>query len=212
MLPLDHMRLLEVKLLNRKYLFLGIALILAITVPIVTAVMTQTLTIHVTGNAKYPRNTTPPTPTPTPNPTATPAATSTVQFSLFFPNGTVFPTSVTGALVGVNTVVVDPMTGHNGGWIPTCIVVRNDGTVPITINATTTNVNIPANMVLSLNCGYYGTINGGFGADTATSQPPIQPGQTYFVSMMAFLSPTGTYTPDEPFSYSYDVVVTATQA
>lgn len=198
--------------MNRKYLFLGIALILAIAFPLAAAVVTQTQTIHVTGTANYPQNTPPPTATPTPSPAATASASPTVQFSLFFPNGTAYPTSVAGAISGVNTVVVDPLSGHNAGWIPTCIVVRNDGTVPITINATAVNINIPANLNLALQCGHYGTINGAYGVEQATSQQPIQPGQTYFLSLIAFLTPTGPYSPNQEFSYSYDVALTATQA
>ena len=155
------------------------------------------------------------TPTSSNNPTPTPipsTATPTVQFQLFFPNGTAYPTSVTGAITGVNTVVVDPMTGHNGGWMPTCIVVRNTGNTPITINAAIANKNVPSNIDLTLTSGYYGTISGGYGADQATTQQPIQPGQTYYMSLIAFLTPTGSYTPDQQFSYSFDVVVTATQA
>jgi hypothetical protein len=189
-------------------LFLAIALILVITIPITIAAVTQSQTIHVAGNAKYPHN----TPVPTATPTVTPAAANSVQFSLFFPNGTAIPTTVTGAISGVNTVVIDPLSGHNAGWIPTCIVVRNDGTTPITINATLASVNVPSNVALTLNCGYYGAIPGGYGAEKATATQPIQPGQTYYMSLIAFLTPTGSYTPDQQFSYSYDVVVTATQA
>jgi hypothetical protein len=196
--------------LNRKFLFLGIALILVIAIPLVAAAVTQTQTIHVTGNAKYPHNTPPPATNPTATPT-TQAATPTVQFQLFFPNGTTYPTSVNGAITGVNTVVIDPLTGHNGGWMPTCIVVRNTGTVAITITAAIANKNVPANIDLTLTSGYYGTISGGYGADQATTQQPIQPGQTYYMSLIAFLTPTGSYTPDQEFSYSFDVAVTATQ-
>ncbi len=203
----------EAKSLRKKYLFFGLALILAITIPIVAGAITQTQTIHVSGNANYPHNTPPSSPTPTP--TQAPAASSgvpNVAFSLFFPNGTAYPSSVTGAIAGVNTVVVDPLSGHNGGWIPTCVVVKNDGNVPITVNATLANKNIPENMDLSLNCGYYGTVSGGYGADKATSQQPIQPGQTYYMSLMAFLNPKSNYTPDQTFSYGYDVVIAASQA
>ena len=202
----------EAKSLRKKYLFFGLALILAITIPIVAGAITQTQTIHVSGSANYPHNTPPFT---TPTPTQAPAASSgvpNVAFSLFFPNGTAYPSSVTGAIAGVNTVVVDPLSGHNGGWIPTCVVVKNDGNVPITINATLANKNIPQNMDLTLNSGYYGTISGGYGADKATSQQPIQPGQTYYMSLIAFLNPNSNYTPDQTFSYSYDVVITASQA
>jgi len=201
--------------LNRKHLFLGIALILAIALPLVAAAITQTQTIHISGDAKYPHNlpSTAPTPTPAPSPTGT-SPTPTVQFSLFFPNGTAVPALVNGVLNGgVNTVVVDPLQGHNAGWTPTCIVVRNDGNVPITINASLTNKNVPSNIALTLNCGFYGTISGAYGADKVTNQQPIQPGQTYYMSLIAFLNPTtADYTPDQPFSYSYDIVVTATQA
>jgi hypothetical protein len=197
--------------LNRKFFFLGIVLILVIAIPLVAAAVTQTQTIHVTGNAKYPHNTPQPATNPTPTPTPS-TAMPTVQFQLFFPNGTAYPTAVTGAITGVNTVVVDPMTGHNGGWMPTCIVVRNTGITPIAINAAIANKNVPSNIDLTLTCGYYGTISGGYGADQATTQQPIQPGQTYYMSLIAFLTPTGSYTPDQQFSYSFDVVVTATQS
>jgi len=195
-----------VKHLKRKLLFLGIALIAVLAIPIVAAALTKTQTIHIQGKTNYPRN----LPAPTATPTQTPA-TQTVDFSTFFPNGTTFPSSGNGLLV--NTVVVDPLSGHNGGWTPTCIVVKNDGNTPITINASLTNQNTPANMDLTLNCGYYGAIQGGYGADQATSQQPIQPGQTYYMSLIAFLTPNQyDYTPNAEFSYSYDVVVTATQA
>lgn len=197
--------------MNKKYLFFGIALILVIIIPLAAAAITQTQTIHVSGNANYPHNTPPASPTPTQAPAAS-SVSPNVAFTLFFPNGTAYPSSVTGAIAGVNTVVVDPLSGHNGGWIPTGVVVKNDGNVPITINATLANVNIPQNMDLSLNCGYFGTVSGGYGADKATSQQPIQPGQTYYMSLIAFLTPKSNYTPDQTFSYSYDVVITASQA
>lgn len=196
--------------MNRKFLFLAIALIVVIAVPIVAAAVNQTQTIHVTGNAKYPHNL-PPQSSPTPTATAAAASAPSVQFSLFFPDGKAFPAAVSNN--EINTVVVDPMTGHNGGWIPTLIVVRNDGTVPITVNATVTNKNVPSNMDLTLNCGFYGTVAGDFGADKATNQQPIQPGQTYYMSLIAFLTPNAyNYQPDQQFSYSFDVSVTATQA
>lgn len=132
---------------------------------------------------------------------------------MFFPNGTPVPASLNGELNGgVNTVVVDPMQGHNAGWTPTCIVIRNDGNVPITVSAAIVNKNVPSDINLTLNCGYYGTISGAYGSDKATNQQPIQPGQTYYMSLIAFLHPTtNNYTPGQSFSYSYDVVVTATQ-
>ena len=199
--------------MNKKIVFLAIGLALVLALPIVIAATTQSQTIHVNGNAKYPHN----VPAPTNAPTTTPTATSTsptVQFSLFFPNGTAYPTSVAGAVSGgINAVVVDPMTGHNGGWIPTCVVVRNDGNVPISVNASLTNKNVPSNIDLTLNCGFYGTISGSYGSDQAANQEPIQPGQYYYMSLIAFLTPTTTnYTPDQAFTYSFDVVVTATQA
>jgi hypothetical protein len=194
--------------LNQKIFFLTIGLILVIAIPIAIAAVTQSQTIHVTGNAKYPHN----TPAPTAAPTVTPAASSSVKFSLYFPNGTAIPSAVTGAISGVNTIVIDPLSGHNGGWTATCVVVKNDGSTPITLNATLANVNVPSNLALTLNCGYYGAISGGYGADKATNTQPIQPGQTYYMSLIAFLTPAGSYTPDQQFSYSYDVVVTATQA
>ncbi len=194
--------------MNRKILFLCIALIAVISLPIVAAALTQSRSIHIAGNAKYPHSLPNPTATPTPTPTT---AAETVQYSLFFPNGTSFPTTGNGLLV--NTVVIDPLSGHNGGWIPTCVVVRNDGSMPIAVNATLANQNVPSNMDLTLNCGFYGTIDGAFESDKATSQQPIQPGQTYYMSLIAFLTPNQyDYTPDQQFSYSYDIVVTATQA
>lgn len=72
------------------------------------------------------------------------------------------------------------MTGHNGSSIPTCVVVLNDDNLPITVNAT--NVNIPSDMTLDLNCNYYGTIDGMFESDNATSQQPIPPRQSIHVT------------------------------
>ena len=203
----------RLKSLRKKYLFFGLALILVIIIPLAAAVITQTQTIRVSGSANYPHNTLPSSQTPTP--TQAPASSSgspNVAFSLFFPNGTAYPSIVTGAIGGVNTVVVDPLSGHNGGWTPTCVVIKNDGNVPITVNATLANTNIPENVDLSLNCGYYGAVSGGYGEDKATRQQPIQPGQTYYMSLIAFVTPKSNYTPDQPFSYSYDVVITASQA
>jgi hypothetical protein len=195
--------------MNRKFLFLAIALIIVIAVPIVAAAVNQTQTIHVNGNAKYPHNL-PPSSSPTPTPAAA-VGTPSVQFSLFFPNGTAFPSAVSNG--EINTIVIDPMSGHNAGWIPTLVIVRNDGTVPITVNATIANKNVPSNLDLTLNCGFYGTIPGDFGSDKATNQQPIQPGQTYYMSLIAFLTPNAyNYQPDQQFSYSFDVSVTATQA
>ncbi|MCW4024429.1 MAG: hypothetical protein NWF01_05270 [Candidatus Bathyarchaeota archaeon] len=201
--------------MKRKLLILAIIVALVITLPIVVAVLTKTLTIHIEGNSKYPHNVPPSgSPTPTPIPTPTSSSSQTIQFTLFTPNGESFPTSTTGSLNGgVNTVVVDPLTGHNAGWTATCIVVRNDGNVPITVNASVANKKIPSDMDLTLNCGWYGTIAGSHFSEQATDQQPIQPGKAYYMSMIAFLTPTTSdYTPDQAFSYSYDVVVTATQA
>jgi hypothetical protein len=194
---------------NRKFLFLAIVLIIVIAVPLVAAAVNQTQTIHVNGNAKYPHNL-PPQTTPTPTPTQA-ASTPSVQFSLFFPDGTALPTTVSNG--EINTVVVDPLSGHNAGWIPTLVIVRNDGTAPITVNATVTNKNVPSNLDLTLNCGFYGTVAGDYGSDKATNQQPIQPGQTYYMSLIAFLTPNAyNYQPDQAFSYSFDIAVTATQA
>jgi hypothetical protein len=199
--------------LNKKFLILTLILAVVIVVPSVIATVTYQLTIQVNGTTKYPHNLPPPSVTSTPTPS--PAPSQTVKFSLFYTNGTACPSSVGGTLSGggINTVVVDPMTGHNAGWIPTCIVVQNDGNVPIRIDAVATNINLPSDLQLSLVSGWYGTISGGYGSGNAADSQPIQPGQCYYMALTALINPTSyNYTPDKTFSYSYTVEVTATQA
>jgi hypothetical protein len=185
---------LEVKYLRKKLLLIAIALILTIAVPIVVAQVAQNpQTIHVSGSAKYPRNIA--TPTPTANPTAAPTSIATVNFSVWFPNGTSCPTTLTNLPCNI----YGPLDSVGGIPATTQLVVRNDGNVPINIAVTSSNVNMPSNIQFTL-----GT--------TGTSSS-IAVGQSANVYIAINMVTTNTnFVANTPFSYSFDVNLAATQA
>ncbi len=80
--------------MRKKLLLAAVVLILVIAVPIVIAQLANfEQVIHVNGSATYPSNSTS-TPASTVAPVDSP--TSTLKFSLWFLNGTAFPTSIMG--------------------------------------------------------------------------------------------------------------------
>lgn len=179
--------------MRKKLLLLAIALILTIVVPIVVAQVVQnTQTIHVSGQANYPRNIVSPTPTSTADPTSTP--TQTVKFSLWFPNGTACPTSLTNLPVNVYGPLDTPANPTT-----TRLIVRNDGNVPINIAVSDSNVNVPSNIQFTL------------GPDVETN--PIAVGQSANVYVAVTMVTTNTnFVAYQPFSYSFDINFAATQA
>ncbi len=185
------------EIVRKKLLVLAIALVLAIVVPLVIAqIAQQTQNVHVSGTANYPRNISL-TPAPTLSTTATQDASSTpnVQFSLFFPNGTSCPTTLTD----LRCNVYGPLDSVGGIPATNELVVRNTGNVPINITFTASNVNVPSNIKFNL------------AGDVEFN--PIAVGQTANLYIAINMVTTNTnFAAGTPFSYSFDVTVTATQA
>lgn len=180
--------------MNKKLLIVALALITAIAVPLVIAqVSQQTQTIHVTGSAKYPRNIS----TPTPSPAATTESTSTptVAFSLWFPNGTSCPTTLTNLPYNI----YGPLDSVSPLPATTQLVVRNDGSAPINISANAQNVNVPSNIQFTL--------------ASSMESNPIAPGQTADLYLtINMVTTNNNFAAGTPFTYSFDIAITAAQA
>ena len=184
--------------MRKKLLILAAVLILVIAIPLVIAAVTNSQTISVSGTARYPNL--PPTPDPTATPTAkaTPVSTS---FSLFFANGTSYPSTISNAN-WFYVLVVDPETGHSQQPMPNEITVQNNGNVPINVTATATNVNLPSDMSLTL-----------FAGDGSMQPLTVGVGQSSILYIVIELKPIAyDYTPQQSFSYSFGISITATQA
>lgn len=179
----------EVRLVRKKLLLVALTLIALIAVPVVIAQVVQnSQIIHVTGNANYPRNV---TPTPTADPTVAP----TLKFSLWFPNATACPTTLTNLPCNV----YGPLDSVGGIPATTHLVVRNDGTVPINVTITASNVNVPSNIQFSL------------GPDVEFN--PVAAGQSANIYIAINMVTTNTnFVANTPFSYSFDINIAAAQA
>jgi hypothetical protein len=182
------------EILRRKLLVVAVALILIVAVPIVIAQVAQySQNVHVSGTANYPRNIA--TPTPSPNPTIAPTVTTSTKFSLWFPNGTSCPASLTNLPCNV----YGPLDTVGGIPATTRIIVRNDGTVPINITISSSNVNVSSNIQFSL------------GPDVESN--PVAVGQSASVYIaINMVTTNNNFVAYQPFSYSFDVNIAATQA
>jgi len=179
----------------RKKLFvLAIVLIVAIAVPLVIAqIAQQTQTIHVSGTAKYPRNI---SPTLTPSPTATTSnPPATIQFALFFPNGTSCPATLTNLPCNI----YGPLDSVGGIPATTALVVQNTGSVPINITVAASNVNVPSNIQFNL------------AGDVEFNPIAVGASANLYVAINMVTTNTN-FVAGTPFSYSFDVSITATQA
>lgn len=183
--------------MRKKLLLIALALILTIAVPLVIAQIVHTQSIHVTGTANYPRNNATPAPTSgsVASPTSAAATAATVKFSLWFPNGTSCPTTLTNLLCNV----YGPLDSVGGIPATTQIVVRNDGNVPINIAATSSNVNVPSNIQFNL------------GVTGASSAIPVGQSANIYIAINMVTTNTN-FVANTPFSYSFDVNIAATQA
>ncbi len=173
---------------------LAITLVLAVAVPLVIAQITQqTQTIHVSGTAKYPRNV---SPTPTPSPLATASdPPSTIQFALFFPNGTSCPTTLTNLPCNI----YGPLDSVGGIPATTQLVVKNTGTVPINIAVSASNVNVPSNIQFNV------------AGDVEFNPIAVGASANLYIAINMVTTNTN-FVADTPFSYSFDISVAATQA
>jgi hypothetical protein len=139
-----------------------------------------------------------------PNPTPQ----SAVDFSLWYTsdlhtgNGTVFPSTISN----LRLVVVDV---NNWGAPPVypgvneVFVLRNDGNTAINVSLTCVNVNFPGNLRMDFEYRNY------FGGSWPIS---VGVGQSVTLWFIPIVYPTSVYTPSSTFNYSFDIVVTATQA
>jgi hypothetical protein len=216
---------------KKTVLIATISLIVAISIPAAIAAMQYNQTIHVKRTFTQPF----PSATPTATPTSSAAASSspTVSISLWFPNGTAYVTnqdnrvSVFGAQnldtngipVNIQSSLGAPPTGYLGG----VIVVRNDGDVPVTVNAALNNVEVPVDIQLNqqtcrVNRALYGSqLDGWMGANNLATGEVIDVGQYAWLSVSVVMMSTvqgnqGAVGNHASFTYSFDVTVTATQA
>ena len=181
--------------MRKKLLVIAVILVAAITVPLVLAQITQqNQTIHVNGTAKYPRNIAVVTPTPSPS-LAVNDPPSTLQFSLFFPNGTSCPKTLSDLPVNI----YGPLDSVGGIPATTQLVVKNTGSAPIDITVVALNAIVPSNIQFNL------------AGDVEFN--PIAPGATANLYLAINMVTTNTnFVVGTPFTYSFDVTVSATQA
>ncbi len=161
----------------------------------------QTLTIQ--GTTKYPLNThTLPTPTVTGS-SVTPGPTSTVKFSLFYPDGSSCPSTLTNPNFVVVGRSLDDLKniGH-----PPDLILKNQGSTPITVTASLEKMQAPSNVAWQMICVVTGT-------DGTSFTGSIVAGQSVGLMLIVFLYPTDyNFASNQALAYSFDVVVTATQA
>ena len=179
--------------MKKRLLIIAILLVLAVAVPLVIAQITQNQTIHVSGTAKYPRNI---APNPTPSPAVTASASApAVQFSLFFPNGTSCPTTLTNLPCNM----YGPLDSVGAIPATTELVVKNTGSVPINIAVAASNVEVPSNIQFNL----VGDVEFN----------PIALGASANLYIAINMVTTNTnFAAGTPFTYSFDVTAIATQA
>jgi hypothetical protein len=164
-------------------------------------------------------------------PVATPTQTATSpKFSLWFTNGTAFPSgdsNCAGYFNGgmyLNIGGIQHSASNYGSlFVPTTnvVVLRNDGDTAITVNAKLKNVNAPSNISIGLLCfpmppaTYVPYSNSWLGNGNVANQNPVAPGQYMYLGLQVVLSqssnvPSGT--PTFGFYYNFDIEVNATQA
>lgn len=162
------------------------------------------------------------TSTPTPTPIAS------VNISLWFTNGTAFPSSIGSdtfkfgnTQLNIGGIMMSPYAfGSQYQPEVNLIVIRNDGNVPITIQAILENVQVPTNIMIgiqffSLGPTYAPPNSQWMGYNNLATGDVVGVGQYEWLGIILPLSqstsiPSGT--PTFTFSYSFDIIVTATQA
>lgn len=210
----------------------AVALLVAITVPVAMGALQQNQTIQVTKTYAEPASTSTPTPVVTAAPASSPQAASTVKYSLWYPNGTAYnlhqtnASSVFGATnLDVNGVPVNVQMGLGAppmGYASGVIVVRNDGNVPITVNASLANVRTPADVALTSTCSvinpavWGSQVDGWMGRDKLVSGSVIGVGEYTWLSVSVVMTGNsgnfGAVQNQSSFDYSFDVAVTASPA
>jgi hypothetical protein len=209
----------------------AVVLLVVIAVPVAMAALQQNQMIHVTKTYTNTQLTPTATQTTTEAPTASPEA-STVKYSLWYPNGSAYnlhqtnAASVFGATnLDVNGVPVNVQSGLGAppmGYVSGVIIARNEGNVPITVNASLANVSVPADVVLTSTCtainpATWGSqVDGWMGRDKLASGSVIGVGEYTWLSVCVIMTNSsgnmGAMQNHTSFNYSFDVAVTASQA
>lgn len=216
---------------KKLFVIAAVVLLVVIAVPVAVAALQQNQTIHVTKTYTQPLQTSTSTPVATTAP-APSAEESTVKYSLWYPNGTAYnlhqedTPSVFGATnldtngvpVNVQSGLGAPPTGYTSG----VIVVRNDGNVPITVNASLANVSVPSDVVLTSTCSainpaiWGSQVDGWMGRDKLATGGVVGVGEYVWLSVCVIMTNStgnmGAIQNHSSFSYSFDVAVTASQA
>lgn len=226
-------KVLETKKLKKKLLFTAaVVLLVIVAVPVALAVVQQNQTIHVTKTFTAPLPTSTQAPMATAAPASSPPAASTVKYSLWYPNGTAYnlhqenTPSVFGATnLDTNGVPVNVQSGLGSppmGYASGVIVVRNDGDVPITVNATLANVSVPADVTLTSTCNtinpsvWGNQVDGWMGREKLASGSVVGAGEYAWLSVQVIMTNSsgnmGAIQNHSSFAYSFDVAVTAAQA
>jgi hypothetical protein len=164
-------------------------------------------------------------------PVATPTQTATSpKFSLWFTNGTAFPSGDSNSAGYINGGMYlniggirHSISNYGSLFVPitNVVVLRNDAEAAVTVNATLKNVNTPSNISIALvffpmpPATYAPYSNNWLGNGSVANQNPVAPGQYMYLGLQVILSqssnvPSGT--PTFSFIYSFDIEITATQA
>ncbi len=150
-----------------------------------------------------------------------------VSFSLWFVNGTAFPLNINSGTfqygnpqLNIGGIIVSP-SAYGSQFMPetNLIVLRNDGNTPITVTTALENVNTPANIEVSLHRETLGLSWAPIGTqwmgyDNLATGDTVAPGQCMWLGLTLVIAqsnnaPSGT--PTFGFTYSFDIVVTASQ-
>jgi hypothetical protein len=224
--------LLEDKKLRKKLvLTAALVLIVVIAVPVAVAALQQNQMIHVTKTYTNTQSTPVATQTDTEAPTPSLEA-SAVKYSIWYPNGSAYnlhqtnAASVFGAtnldVNGVPVNVQNDLGAPPMGYVAGVIVVRNDGNVPITVNASLANVNVPVDVVLTSTCtainpATWGSqVDGWMGRDKLAVGDVVGVGEYIWLSVSVIMTNSsgnmGAMQNHSSFNYSFDVAVTTSQA
>jgi hypothetical protein len=108
------------------------------------------------------------------------------------------------------------------GYASGVIVVRNDGDVPITVNATLANVSVPADVTLTSTCNtinpsvWGSQVDGWMGREKLASGSVVGVGEYAWLSVQVIMTNSsgnmGAIQNHSSFAYSFGVAVTAAQA
>lgn len=220
------------KLRKRLFAIATMVLLVVVAVPVALALVQQNQLIHVTKTYTAPPSTSSQAPIATDAPASPSSAVPTVRYSLWYPNGTAYnlhqenAPSIFGATgLDTNGVPVNVQSGLGAppmGYTSGVIVVRNDGNVPITVNATLANVSVPSDVTLTSTCNVINPATWGSQVDNWMGRDKLATGSVVGVGGYAWLSVQvimtnssgnmGAIQNHPSFQYSFDVAVTASQA